>query len=607
MPLSIALLPQDDRTEERRIPILPGIDERLYENRIEGYRFEDMPPDQEAYRIAARAFEEMAQTLHGRAFHELDGREQEEILKSIHQAKPQAAQELWKQMNIERFWALLVSDVVAVYYAHPWAWDEIGFGGPAYPRGYMRLEEGEPEPWEVEEQRYEWRAPADSISDVEELHAGASEHQVHSGTGRHALSLFEHNAPLGGAFEKPKDDVHRLGAMQQIKIPQRRFKDTDLIDFAIVGVGSAGGVLLQRLARAGFKVVGFEAGPFWDTERDWVSDEAGSHKLYWNDLRITGGEHPLALGANNSGKGVGGGSVHWAAFVPRFHPSDFEVYTRDGVGADWPITYEEIEPYYELLEQEIPVAGPAWYPWGKPHGHPYAPHPMGGVGDTLIAGCTKLGIPVSAGGPVAILSASHGDRPHCIYRGFCIQGCKVGAKASTLVTHVPDALKNGAEIRDCCMVARVSMGKDGRTDGVVYFDAEGKEHFQRARVVIVCGYALETPRLAAELRLPGARARTGELFRHAGQIPDGPGGQCDSRALRKSRAHVQSAARARAHRGVLRDGSEAGFRARLCSADGRTTADCVREADDGRERRVGLGHAPRHDGLQPLVAARASW
>jgi choline dehydrogenase-like flavoprotein len=262
-----------------------------------------------------------------------------------------------------------------------------------------------------------------------------------------------------------------------------------------VGVGSAGGVLLQRLARAGFSVVGFDAGPFWDTERDWVSDEAGSHKLYWNDLRITGGEHPLALGENNSGRGVGGGSVHWAAFTPRFHPSDFEVYTRDGVGADWPLSYEEIEPYYELLEQEIPVAGPAYYPWGKPHGYPYAPHPMGGVGDVLIKGCTKLGIGVSAGGPVAILSASRGNRPHCIYRGFCIQACKVGAKASTLITHVPDALEHGAEIRDNSMVSRVSMRPDGRTDGVFYRDAEGKERFQRARAVIVSGYAIETPRL----------------------------------------------------------------------------------------------------------------
>ncbi len=309
------------------------------------------------------------------------------------------------------------------------------------------------------------------------------------------MSIFDSKTPLFGAFEEPGDRKHRLGSMQTITIPRRRFRDEDEVDVAIVGVGSAGGVLLQRLARAGFSVVGFEAGPFWDTERDWVSDEAGSHNLYWNDLRITGGDHPLALGSNNSGRGVGGGSVHWASFVPRFHPSDFEVYTRDGVGVDWPIDYADIEPYYELLEQEMPVAGPAYYPWGKPHGHPYAPHPMGGVGDTLITGCTKLGIPVSAGGPVAILSASRGDRPHCIYRGFCIQACKVGAKASTLITHVPDALKNGAEIRDECMVSRVSIGKDGRTDGVVYFDREGKERFQRARIVIVSGYAIETPRL----------------------------------------------------------------------------------------------------------------
>ncbi|MEK6396728.1 MAG: GMC family oxidoreductase [Terriglobus sp.] len=317
------------------------------------------------------------------------------------------------------------------------------------------------------------------------------------------MSFFDKDKPLFGAFEAPDDALHHLGSMQKIVIPRRRWRDEDEVDVAIVGVGAAGGVLLQRLARAGLSVVGFEAGPFWDTERDWVSDEAGSHNLYWNDLRITGGEHPLALGSNNSGKGVGGGSVHWAAFTPRFHPSDFEVYTRDGVGADWPLTYEDIEPYYELLEQEMPVAGPAYYPWGKPHGYPYAPHPMGGVGDTLIKGCTKLGIGVSAGGPVAILSASRGDRPHCIYRGFCIQACKVGAKASTLITHVPDALKNGAEIRDESMVSRVSINKQGRADGVFYFDRDGREHFQKARIVIVSGYAIETPRLLLNSACPG--------------------------------------------------------------------------------------------------------
>jgi len=283
----------------------------------------------------------------------------------------------------------------------------------------------------------------------------------------------------------------------------QQYRPDEKVDYCIVGVGAAGGVLVQRLARAGFKVVGLEAGPFWDTERDWVSDEAGSHKLYWTEPRVIGGSDPLALGANNSGRGVGGGSVHWAAFTPRFHPSDFRVHSEDGVAVDWPIRYEDLKPYYELLELEMPVAGPAYFPWGHPHGYAYGPHPMGGVGDILIKGCTKLGIPVSAGGPVAILSGSHGDRPHCIYRGFCIQGCKVGAKQSTLITHVPDAIKSGAEIRDHCMVARINLGKNGRVTGVTYFDPNGYECEQKAKAVIVCGYSIETPRLLLNSACPG--------------------------------------------------------------------------------------------------------
>jgi choline dehydrogenase-like flavoprotein len=312
--------------------------------------------------------------------------------------------------------------------------------------------------------------------------------------------------PLLGAFGPPHPDEHTLGPMQRIDAPMRRFAPGEEVDVCIVGVGAAGGVLLQRLSRAGLRVVGIEAGPFWDTERDWVSDESGSHKLYWTEERIIDGAHPLTLGENNSGRGVGGGTVHWAAFAPRFHPSDFRVYTEDGVGADWPMTYAELKPYYELLELELPVSGPAHFPWGDPHGYPYGPHPMGAIGDVLIRGCTKLGIRVSAGGPVAILAGSHGERPHCIYRGFCIQGCKVGAKQSTLVSHVPDAIRCGAEIRDNSMVARINMGKDGRVTGVTYFDPEGREVEQRARAVIVCGYSIETPRLLFNSACPGFEA-----------------------------------------------------------------------------------------------------
>ncbi len=309
--------------------------------------------------------------------------------------------------------------------------------------------------------------------------------------------------PLFGKFEGDDTNLHMLGPIEAIDVPMRQYTPDDEVDYCIVGVGSAGGVLVQRLARAGYRVVGIEAGPFWDTERDWVSDEAGSYKLYWNELRVTGGENPVTLGANNSGRGVGGGSVHWAGFTPRFHPSDFRVYSEDGLGADWPISYWDLKPYYEMLEREMPVAGPAYFPWGDPHGYPYGPHPMGGVGDVLLRGCTKLGIRVSAGGPVAITSGSHGDRPHCIYRGFCIQGCKVGAKQSTLVSHVPDAIRHGAEIRDNCMVARINLGKDGHVTGVTYFDPDGREKEQKAKVVIVCGYAIETPRLLLNSACPG--------------------------------------------------------------------------------------------------------
>ncbi|MGH9393223.1 MAG: GMC family oxidoreductase N-terminal domain-containing protein, partial [Terriglobales bacterium] len=288
---------------------------------------------------------------------------------------------------------------------------------------------------------------------------------------------------------------HRLGTNHTVALPSRRFADSDAVDYCIVGVGAAGGVLLQRLARAGFRVLGIEAGPFWDTERDWVSDEAGSHQLYWNELRICQGEHPLALGDNNSGRGVGGGSVHWAAFVPRLHPSDFRVYSQDGVGADWPIAYRDLKPYYQLIEREMPASGPAYFPWGDPHGYPFAPHPIGGVGEALVKGCTALGIRACAGGPVAILAGSRADRPHCIYRGFCIQGCKVGAKQSTLISHVPDALAHGAEIRPDSLASRLILDRFGRVSAVEYFDSAGLLRRQKTRAVIVCAYAIETPRL----------------------------------------------------------------------------------------------------------------
>ncbi|HEY8295450.1 MAG TPA: GMC family oxidoreductase [Micrococcaceae bacterium] len=283
----------------------------------------------------------------------------------------------------------------------------------------------------------------------------------------------------------------------------RRFDDDDEVDVVIIGCGAGGSTLLQRLARAGWRVVALDAGPFWDPENDWVSDEAGSHHLYWTEPRVISGQDPVPLGSNNSGRGVGGSMVHYAGYTPRFHPSDFRTRSQDGVGADWPLDYQQLRPFYEDIEGELPVAGERW-PWGDPHSYPHRPHPVSGNGELFQRGALACGITAKVG-PVAITNGRFGNRPHCIYRGFCLQGCKVNAKASPLITHIPDALAHGAEVRPDSMVTRIAVDDTtGRATGVHYFRG-GRERFQRAKMVAVAGYSIETPRLllnSASKRFP---------------------------------------------------------------------------------------------------------
>ena len=279
----------------------------------------------------------------------------------------------------------------------------------------------------------------------------------------------------------------------ELRRDMRRFEPDDEVDLVVVGAGAGGSVLTQRLARRGWSVVTFDAGPFWDPDTDWVSDERGSHNLYWTEPRVIGGSDPVPLGSNNSGRGVGGSLVHYSGFVPRFHPSDFATHSRDGVGVDWPIGYEDLKGYYEQVEQELPVAGQDW-PWGDPHSYAHHAHPVGGNGSIFLSGCEAAGVPARVG-PVAIANGRFGNRSHCIYRGFCQQGCKVGAKASPLITHIPDALAHGAEVRPHSHVSRVLVDEHtGAACGVTYFK-DGVEHRQRARAVAVAGYSIETPRL----------------------------------------------------------------------------------------------------------------
>jgi choline dehydrogenase-like flavoprotein len=286
-------------------------------------------------------------------------------------------------------------------------------------------------------------------------------------------------------------DVFKRGGW----LPMRQFEDHEAVDFAIVGAGAGGATLASQLAAKGFTVVCFDAGPYWRPLEDFASDELAQQTLYWTDDRISGGDDPVALGGNNCGRGVGGSTVHYTMVALRWRPEWFKARSQLGYGFDWPISYWELEPYYAAAEKALSVSGPVRYPWGPARGpYPYREHPLNGPGQVLARGAEQMGIKWAAC-PITTVSAPHGKSPPCVYRGFCNFGCSTNAKQTALTVWADRAVKAGAEIRDMAMVGRIETNAAGdRVTGVRYH-REGVWRFQKARNVVVAGYAIETPRL----------------------------------------------------------------------------------------------------------------
>jgi choline dehydrogenase-like flavoprotein len=302
---------------------------------------------------------------------------------------------------------------------------------------------------------------------------------------------------VNAAAESPRakdgraPDVFARGAWQ----PMREYRVDEPVDFAIVGAGAGGATLACSLAGKGFSVICFDAGPYWRPLEDFASDETEQQKLYWTDDRISGGDDPIALGGNNSGRGVGGSTVHFSMISLRWRPEWFKSKSLLGYGIDWPITYDEIAPYYLAAERALSVAGPVRYPWGPPRGaYPYRPHPLNAPALLLARGAEALGVGW-APTPLATVSAPRGKSPPCVYRGFCNFGCSTNAKQSALVVWAHQAVRAGAEIRDLAMVSRIETDATGDRVAGVHYHREGDWHFQKARNVVVAGYAIETPRL----------------------------------------------------------------------------------------------------------------
>jgi choline dehydrogenase-like flavoprotein len=276
---------------------------------------------------------------------------------------------------------------------------------------------------------------------------------------------------------------------------------SETVDFCIIGAGAAGGVLGAKLAEAGFTVVILDAGSHWNPVRDFVSDERASSKLFWTDERITGGEDPIELGSNNSGTGIGGSTIHYSMIAMRAQPHDFQRRSLEGnIGGaavqDWPLRFEDLEPYYEEVEEALQISGPTFYPWGRRrHRYPKREHELNATANMFVKGCTILGIK-TAPAPLATLSSPYKNRPQCVYRGFCNYGCTTNAKSSILVTYIPRAIAAGAEVRPNSMVAQIEHNAKGLVTGVLHFHHGSTELFcQKAKNIIIAGYAIETPRL----------------------------------------------------------------------------------------------------------------
>ena len=294
---------------------------------------------------------------------------------------------------------------------------------------------------------------------------------------------------------------------------QPRFPLGRAVDFVIIGAGSSGGILARELSVAGFEVVVLEQGKYHRTH-EFGHDELG---IAFNDEYIGGqkGGDPQTFRHDENetavvnefppayyARMVGGSSVHFSANFWRLRPVDFK--ERSLLGgvegaelADWPLDYDELEPFYTRVDWEIGVSG-APGPFDPPRSKPYPlpPMPVKSSGVLLERGARKLGLHPQVA-PVAILSQPFNGRAACIHCGFCMGfGCEMGAKSSTLVAMIPQAEATGrCEIRPQSTVHRLETGADGRVSQVLYYDAEGREHGQRAKAVIVAANGAETPRL----------------------------------------------------------------------------------------------------------------
>ena len=289
-----------------------------------------------------------------------------------------------------------------------------------------------------------------------------------------------------------------------------RFSPSETVDFAIVGSGAAGGIIAKELSTAGFSVVVLEQGPrLTETQFDhdefatfmqgrWSNNPAAQPQTF----RTAPSEKAKKALTLIYGRLVGGSNAHFTANFWRLHPIDFnEASVLGGVPGtaftDWPITYEDLEPYYTKAEWELGVSGePGPFDPARSKPYPMPPLPVKSSGVLFEKGARALGFH-SQPTPMAINSQFYNGRPACQHCGFCLFFmCEFRSKSTSMATMLPIAEATGrCEIRSDSYVARIETNREGRVTGVAYFDAQKRMQLQRAKAVVVCANGAETPRL----------------------------------------------------------------------------------------------------------------
>jgi len=288
------------------------------------------------------------------------------------------------------------------------------------------------------------------------------------------------------------------------------------VDAVIVGAGASGSVYASVLAKAGRKVVVLDNGPDWQLSDLISSDIWGRRVKPAGAPVLLEGKNPFGY-TSQAGWGVGGAALHYFANFPRYLPADYKIKSEHNRAHDWPISYEDLAPFYDKVAAQIGVSGDAnaeekWRPAGAPY--PMPPMKSFPSGEVWLKAAEANGIhfvPAAVG----MTSTEFKGRPACIYDGWCHVGCPIGALANPVVTYLGEARKANTEVRALSTVTRVLTNQEGtRVTGVEYFDAQKQRQVQEASVVVLAAWSAQNPRIllnSATDKHPKGLANSSEL------------------------------------------------------------------------------------------------